>query len=110
MMRIVVTQDNIQKGLRLKDAQQVLTASDVVDWTIRERYLKWKMGNCPVALALKCIFGQDAKIGVGTFEAVINGKQFILSRRIRKFIANFDQGKPVVPISFNLRASVCAST
>jgi len=61
---------------------------------------------CPVALAMKEYFGFDAFEDADVGQVYLSISNFVLTERVpssvRKFIKQFDEGKPVKPFTFEL--------
>lgn len=76
-----------------------VTAEDIAQGEPR------KCVKCPIALALRRTLEQSL-VGVGGHDAVMVGKHGVTSVELPsmavRFIADFDDGKPVQPFSFAL--------
>ena len=90
-MRIEVTAEDIAKGERLRACR------------------------CPVALALSRAgfeepevypsYGPDDYSPGGAGEIIAGGDRFALPLTVDRFVAAFDEGKPVEPFAFDLDAT-----
>lgn len=78
-MKIVVTQNDIERGTR------------------------YRACACPVALAIKRRTSRECEVAgrYMIFRSDINTK-YDLPTPVRKFVVDFDTGKPVKPFSFEL--------
>lgn len=59
--------------------------------------------SCPIALGLHDCGFKDVAVGYFTWQ-IPGGRIFKLSQSATKFIARFDNGKPVHPATFRLQA------
>lgn len=84
MMRVEVTEENI------------------ADAEVFRKRRNLRSTKCPIALALRELFGQH--VSVGPEHCTISSRSISASlpKEAIKFLEDFDDGKPVQPFSFEL--------
>ena len=74
-----------------------------VTWEDIARGERRECATCPVALAATRAFGEDVTVGNRMFR--LRSIQYIdMPARVRAWIHEFDQGRPVRPIRFRVEA------
>jgi len=73
-----------------------VTAEDIANGT------RASCANCPVARAVHRALGSPANVGLFEIWANDPFRQVKTTRAVRKFICDFDDGKPVAPFSFDI--------